>query len=130
MRTRLQADIATLLGEARSELFALRDEVGKLGADIQVAAQVAEERVVQTAKLARETVETRAASAGAGAVRDITATATQVAKLLEHQRNSAEAQERLEEVVDRLAAADARLRSSDERTKAALRHLRPVRDEE
>ena len=114
--------------EARADLVALRDELERIGGDIRSVAGRAEDQVAQTARIAEATVSTRAQSAAAEAIRDLTSTANDISRRIEQQATTIEARERLEDVLVRLRAADQRLRDSDERTKRALRHLRAVPD--
>ena len=116
--------------EARRELGALRAELGHITADIRTAADSAEQRVAESARIAEATVATRAEGAAAGAVRAINVTASDAARRLEQQAVSAESTTVLQDVIERLQEADARLRESDKRTKDALRHLRAVPEEE
>ena len=73
-------------------------------------------------------VLTRAQAAPAEAVRELTATATEISRLIAQEASVAEAHERLESVLVRLRATDQRLRASDERTRRTLGHLRAVPD--
>ena len=76
------------------------------------------------------TVSTRAQSAAAEAIRDLTSTAKDLSQRIERQASTLEARDRLDEIlVFRLRDADQRLRDSDERTKRALGDLRAVPDE-
>ena len=115
--------------EARAELVSLRDELARIGGDIRAAAGVAEDRVAQTARIAEATVSTRAQSAAAEAIRDLTSTAKDLSLRIERQASTLEARDRLDEILIRLRDADQRLRESDERTKRALGDLRAVPDE-
>ena len=90
---------------------------------------MAEDRVAQTARVAEATVSTRAQSAAAEAIRDLTSTAKDLSLRIERQAGTLEARDRLDEILIRLRDADRRLRESDERTKRALGDLRAVPDE-
>lgn len=125
---RLRAELGTIMLEARAELVALRQELARLGADIRNAAGRAEDRVAQTSRIAEATVSTRAQSAAAEAIRDLTSTAKDLSRRLEQQGRTLESREQLEDVLGRLRAADRRLRDSDARTRRALRHLQAVPD--
>ena len=80
----------------------------------------AEDRIAQTARIAEATVSTRAQSAAAEAIRDLTSTANDLSQRIERQASTLDARERLDEILARLRDADQRLRESDERTKRAL----------
>lgn len=125
---RLRAELGTIMLEARAELVALRQELARLGGDIRNAAGRAEDRVAQTSRIAEATVSTRAQSAAAEAIRDLTSTANDLSRRLEQQGRTLESREQLEDVLGRLRAADRRLRDSDARTRRALRHLQAVPD--
>ena len=80
------------------------------------------------AELAEMTLSTKAQSAAAQAIRDLTATARDLSLRIEAQAGAVDVAERLDEVLAGLRVADQRLRESDERTRTALRHLRAVPD--
>jgi len=126
---RLRADLGSMVLEARGELIALRDDLIRIGGDLRNASGVAEERIAQTARIAEATVSTRAQSAAAEAIRDLTAAANDLSQRIARQASTLEGRERLDEVLARLRAADERLRRSDERTRRALGHLKAVPDE-
>jgi chromosome segregation ATPase len=116
--------------EARAELVSLRNELDRVGGDIRTLAGQAEDRVSQTGRIAESMVLARAQAATAEAVRELTATATEISRLIAQEASVAEAHERLESVLARLRATDQRLRASDERTRRALGPLRAVPDED
>jgi hypothetical protein len=104
----------------------LRDEITRIGAEVRNAAGAAEDRIAQSTRIAEATVRTRAETATAEALRDLTFRAADLSRRVERQSSSLDARERLEEALARLHAAEDRLRDSDERTRRALRHLRAV----
>jgi hypothetical protein len=128
LATRMRTDLGAMMIEARAELTALRDELGQSGGDVRIAASAAEERIAQIAELAETTLSTKAQSAAAQAIRDLTATARDLSLRIEAQAGAVDVAERLDEVLAGLRVADQRLRESDERTRTALRHLRAVPD--
>ncbi len=95
-------------------------------ADIRAAVAVAERRLLQTGQLAEATVNIKAKSATAEAILEITETAGDLSRRLEQRATTMEAEDRLDNVLERLRAADERLRESDERTRQALGYLRAV----
>ena len=125
---RVRAELGALMIEARAELITLQNELERVGGDIRTAASQAEDRVSQTGRIAESMVLTRAQAATAEAVRELTATATEISRLIAQEASVAEAHERLESVLVRLRATDQRLRASDERTRRTLGHLRAVPD--
>ena len=86
---KLRTDVSAMVLEARAELVSLRDELARIGGDIRAAAGVAEDRVAQTARIAEATVSTRAQSAAAEAIRDLTSTAKDLSLRIERQAEHA-----------------------------------------
>lgn len=121
--TALRAEIDAILGEARSELDGLHRELARLGGEIRTAATRAEHGIIETARVAEATVSARAQSAAAEAIRDLTSTAAGLAERLEQRSRSADSRDRLDAVLNRIQAADRRLRDSDARTRRALGRL-------
>jgi len=115
-----------VLEQAKSQVITLRAELGRIGGDVHAAGVAAEERVSQTGQLAEATVNIKAKSATAEAILEITETAGDLSRRLEQRATTMEAEDRLDNVLERLRAADERLRESDERTRQALGYLRAV----
>jgi hypothetical protein len=126
--TRMRTDLGAMMIEARAEILAMREELTQSGGDVRIAASAAEDRVSQIAEIAETTLTTKAQSAAAQAIRDLTATARDLSLRIEAQAGAVDVAERLDEVLAGLRVADQRLRESDERTRTALRHLRAVPD--
>jgi hypothetical protein len=126
--TRMRTDLGAMMIEARAEILSMREELTQSGGDVRIAASAAEERVAQIAEIAEMTLTTKAQSAAAQAIRDLTATARDLSLRIETQAGAVDVSERLDEVLAGLRVADQRLRESDERTRSALRHLRAVPD--
>jgi hypothetical protein len=109
---------------------AVRGELDRIGGHIRTLAGEASERVSQSGRIAESMVLTRAQAAAAEAVRELSATATEISRLIAQEASTADAHERLKSVVARLEATDQRLQASDERTRRALWHLEAVPDED
>jgi hypothetical protein len=124
----MRTDLGAMMIEARAEILAMREELTQSGGDVRIAASAAEDRVSQIAEIAETTLTTKAQSAAAQAIRDLTATARDLSLRIEAQAGAVDVAERLDEVLAGLRVADQRLRESDERTRTALRHLRAVPD--
>ena len=118
-----------MVAGARRELEELSADLGRLAAEIRVAAARAQDGVLETAKLAEASARAQLESAAAesvGRVRAATPRSAPAAPEAGRPTGTGEdvAAQGVEGVLARLRSADQRLRDSDERTRRALRQLR------
>ena len=118
LATRMRTDLGAMMIEARAELVALRDELNQSGGDVRIAASAAEERVAQIAELAETTLSTKAQSAAAQAIRDLTATARDLSLRIEAQAGVG----RRRRAARRGSRGSARRRSATARVRRAHTH--------